>query len=207
DSEDGEENKKWQEAWSVVEAMAIFVRVGDGSLMFMADDGQIISETASQIARMVLAALAALESDGMLSGNSRSNVGWMIAMYITMASMFRDVSLIQGNRQLKAKLFKFWAGNFDLYLQAIAHRLNITIPDTENVSKNIEPTMPKGNGKDPSFAEYKRTSVAPGYAFRGAHRTKIRGDGLDITTWSSAERKQYNFDNKVPLPKKTIGSL
>ncbi|KAH7137627.1 hypothetical protein EDB81DRAFT_799764 [Dactylonectria macrodidyma] len=86
----------------------------------------------------------------MLCGNSHSNnVGWMIAMYIAMASMFRDVSLIQGNRQLKAKLFKFWAGNFDLYLQAIAHRLNITIPDTENVSKNIEPTIPKGNGKDP----------------------------------------------------------
>ncbi|KAH7111577.1 hypothetical protein EDB81DRAFT_925979 [Dactylonectria macrodidyma] len=98
------------------------------------------------------------------------------------------------------------------YLQAIAHRLNITIPDTENVSKNIEPTMPKGNGKDPwgwvrSFAQYKRTSVVPRYAFRGAHRRKIGGDGLDITTWSSAERKQYNSDDKDPLSQKTIESL
>ncbi|KAH7118260.1 hypothetical protein B0J13DRAFT_652218 [Dactylonectria estremocensis] len=50
DFDEAFKNKKWQEAWSVVEAMAIFVRVGDGSLMFMADDGQIISETASQIA-------------------------------------------------------------------------------------------------------------------------------------------------------------
>ncbi|KAH7137570.1 hypothetical protein EDB81DRAFT_799567 [Dactylonectria macrodidyma] len=213
DFDEAFKNKKWQEAWSVVEATAIFVRVGDGSLMFMADDGQIISETASQIARMVLAALAALESDGILSGNSHSNnVGWMIAMYIAMASMFRDLSLIQGNRQLKAKLFKFWAGNFDLYLQAIAHRLNITIPDTENVSKNIEHTMPKGNRKDPwgwvrSFAQYKRTSVVPRYAFRGEHRRTIGGDGLDITTWSSAERKQYNFDDKDPLSQKTIESL
>ncbi|KAH6971980.1 hypothetical protein EDB80DRAFT_302467 [Ilyonectria destructans] len=111
--------------------MAIFVRVGDGSLMFMADDGQMISETASQIARMVLAALAALESDGMLSANSHThsnNAGWMIAMYIAMASMFRDISLIQGNRHFKSKLFKFWARNFDIYLRAIAHQLNIAIP-------------------------------------------------------------------------------
>ncbi|KAH8659511.1 hypothetical protein BGZ61DRAFT_433606 [Ilyonectria robusta] len=213
DFDEAFKNKKWQEAWSVVEAMAIFVRAGDGSLMFIADEGQMISETASQIARMVLAALAALESDGMLSGNSHSNnAGWMIAMYIAMAAMFRDTSLIQGNRHLKSKLFKFWAGNFDLYLRAIAHRLNIAIPDTENASENIDPTMPKGNGKDPwgwarSFAEYKRTCVAPGYAFRGTHRRKIGGDGLDISTWSSAERKQYNFDNKDPLPRKTIESL
>ncbi|KAH6974674.1 hypothetical protein EDB80DRAFT_316617 [Ilyonectria destructans] len=38
------------------------------------------------------------------------------------------------------------------------------------------------------------------------HRRKIGGDGFDISTWSSAERKQYNFDNQDPLPK-TIKSL
>ncbi|KAK7425872.1 hypothetical protein QQZ08_007586 [Neonectria magnoliae] len=69
-------------------------------------------------------------------------------MYIALASMFRDISLFQGNRLFKSKLLKFWTGNFILYLRAITRRLNIAIPDTENASKNIDPTVPKENGKD-----------------------------------------------------------
>lgn len=45
------------------------------------------------------------------------------------------------------------------------------------------------------------------YAFRGTHRRAIGGDGLDISTWSNAERRHYAFDKKDPLPKDTVKNL
>lgn len=179
--------------------------------MFMADEGEMISQTAALISRAVLAALAALESEGMLGEDSPiKNAGWMIGVYMEIAHMFRDASLIEDMHESKAKTFKFSADNLDLYLGEIAHRLKLKIPEVQDATKGI--TMPKPDAKDPwgwtrSFADYKRTCVAPGYAFRGASRAAIGGDGLDISGWSSAERKEYSLKNKDPLPKEAQDNL
>lgn len=52
--------KQWREAWTVVEGLGMFMLVGAGSEMSMADGGDMVRRTAEQIVRMVLTELASI---------------------------------------------------------------------------------------------------------------------------------------------------
>ncbi|CAG9993052.1 unnamed protein product [Clonostachys byssicola] len=213
DFEEARHDKMWREAWAVTEAMALFMVIGAGGDMCMADDGDMIQATAHQIMRMALTSLAILESEGKLTeASSVKNIGWIIGLYLKMTDLFRDMGLAEEEPQpSKAKAFKFRYGNFELYLRVYARRCNVTIPDESSSPSDTDLTMPKESAKDPwswtrSFSEY-QGCFAPYYAYRGAHRRKVGGDGLDITTWTSAERKAASFDKKDPLNKTAIKNL
>jgi hypothetical protein len=42
---------------------------------------------------------------------------------------------------------------------------------------------------------------------RKAGKGAIGGDALDITTWTSAERKEFNFDGRDPFGAREIAAL
>ncbi|EFY91751.1 hypothetical protein MAC_02341 [Metarhizium acridum CQMa 102] len=205
--------KQWREAWSVVEGMALFILVGEGFGMCMADDGEMIRMTAAQLARMVLAALAMLDGEAQLANDTDTkNLGWMMALYQEMAKAMRQQGLLESAQPLNSKAFKFRAGNLSLYLQSYARRRGITVPGAADTANDTDLTMPKTDAKDPwgwarAFAAYRRECVAPVYAYRGWHRQAIGGDGLDISTWTSAERRVCAFDDKDPLPKDAVENL
>lgn len=205
--------QNWHEAWAVVEGTALFMLVGEGDDMCLADDGEMITTTVTQIARMVLTAVASLERSGQLANDSDTkNVGWVMALYQRLAQAMYDQGTLEEARPSTAKMFKFHAGNLQLYLQSYASRYGITMPGTADISGDANLTMPKGTVKDPwswvrSLSNYRRECVAPWYAFRGGYRDNIGGDGLDISTWDSEERKEHNFDKEDPLPKDAIEML
>ncbi|OAQ60885.1 hypothetical protein VFPPC_01928 [Pochonia chlamydosporia 170] len=70
DFEEAYKAQQWREAWAVVEAMALFMLVGEGHTMCMADDGEMIEKTVAQITRMVLAALAVLDGRAQLADDT-----------------------------------------------------------------------------------------------------------------------------------------
>lgn len=205
--------QQWREAWAVVEGLALFMLVDQGEMMYMADDGEMIKTTTAQMARMVLAMLAILDNEGQLTNNSDTkNIGWVMALYLELATSLQDQGVLEDARPSKAKTFKFNADNLSLYLQSYASRCGITMPGVANISKDANLTMLKVDAKDPwgwtsSFSKYRSGCVAPRYAFRGSHRGVIGGDGLDISTWTSAERKKHAFDKKDPLPKDAAKNL
>lgn len=205
DFDEAFKSKDWQEARAVIEGMSLFMIMGDGSMIAMADDGDMMRQTAAQIVRMALTALSALgdEAQGAEEVYKKST-GFLTALYLQVTELFRDSSLLDDSEPSKAKTFKFSADNADLYLLNLAKRHGVTVPDVE-IESDIDITMPKDTAKDPwnwakSFAEYQHSCVAPMYAYRGSNRARIRGDGLDITTWTAAERKKASFDGKDPLP-------
>lgn len=213
DFDEAYNGKRWLEAWSVLEGLGLFMLKGDGNMMCMADDSSRIEETAVQIARMSLALLAALEEAKILTTEGSStipNVGLVIAILLQVIESLREQGLLEDVKPTKAKTFKFNASNVDIYLRAIARKCNITIPKVDDMAEDEIITLPGSGSKDPwgwtkSFTAYSKST--PGVGYRGAQRTTIGGDYLDISSWSSAERKKASFDKKDPLPRDIVKKL
>lgn len=203
--------QQWRESWAVVEGMALFMLVGEGNTMCMADDGDMIEETAEQIVRMVLTALALLEHKAQLANDTDiKNLSWVMGLYQEVAKSMQGQGLL--DKAPTSNIEKFHAGDLNLYLQAYAHRCSITLPGVADASTEAGITMPSMDAKDPwdwatTFSNYQLVCEPPGYAYRGTHRRSIGGDGLDISTWTSAERKRHAFDHKDPLPRGTAKKL
>ena len=219
DFDEAFKTRNWWAMWFVLESFVMFMQFGDGELMYMGDDGLMVKETVAQAARMVMAGLASLEIFHRLDDDDDdeayiSNVGWIIRLYLEMATSWRVMDLIGPAKATKPKNFNFRPNNIDLYLRAYATRCGIAVPDmkAEDLAKDTNLTLPNKDGSDPwnwaqSFAKYRRECVAPIYAFRGHARRVIGGDGLDITRWHPEERKHCHFENKDPLSAEEIGKL
>lgn len=185
----------WREAWAVLEGLALFYMLGNGGAMSMADDGERIQRAAELIARMMLAGLAMLEAEGQLTKDSDvKNIGWMIALYLEMADEFRETDLVGDVSPSRAKTFKFNADNIDLYLASYAKRCDIILPGKDEMLDDENIAMPKADVKDPWGWKNAFKNYAGG-------KKVIGGDDLDITTWSSADRKRYAFKKEDPLPR------
>ncbi|KAF5127127.1 hypothetical protein E5D57_008055 [Metarhizium anisopliae] len=203
--------QQWREAWTIVGGMALFMVVGEGHTICMADDGEMTEKTAAQIARMVLAALAILDGKVQLADDTDTkNLGWMMALYQEMANSMQEQGLLGDAHPLNPKMFKFRAGNLNLYLQSYAYRCGITVPGVADISKDTDITMPKMTARPMGLGEdlfELPAHVRSTYAFRGTHRRAIGGDGLDISTWTNLERRHYAFDKKDPLANDTVKTL
>jgi len=205
--------QQWRESWAVVEGLALFMLVGEGDSMCLADDGEMIEKTAEQIARMVLAALAMLDGKAQLAdATDIKNLGWVMALYQEMAKSMQGQGLLDDVQPSDLETFEFHASSLDLYLQAYANRCGIVVPGVADISADCAITMPDMTAKDPwgwatSFSNYQRMCIPPGFAAHGTQERTIGGDGLDISTWTSADRKRHAFDHKDPLPRGTVKKL
>ena len=212
DFDEAYKSNDWREAWAVVEGMSLFLQLGPGTQMSMADDGELIQQTAAEIARMVLTALSLLDTNGKLVNDGEvKNIGWMIQLYQRIARDFRSQGLLEDACPSKAATFKFNADNMDLYLQAYAKERSITVPDSG--VEDVDIKMPKLDTKDPwawakSFPKHKREATPAGAFFRAPGSAPFGGDGWDITTWAPKDRKAAAFEKgKDPVPASMIKKL
>ncbi len=53
---------------------------------------------------------------------------------------------------------------------------------------------------------YTKSGVC-GFGLWSSKKPRIGGDNMDITAWSSFERKRYHFGNQDPLTKREIRAL
>lgn len=200
-------------AWAVVEGMALFMLLGSGGDMCLADDSDSVAETVGQICRMVLAALSMLYDKGNDKGKFTDgaivhNLGWMLSLYLRIAEEMRGSSVLDRAATSIPKTFKFRAGNIDLYLQAFAKHLGVKVHGAADAPEDGDERvkMPKLGGKDPwgwdkSFFTFKKDYSTPDFGLGGDKFPTIGGDKLDISAWSSAERKKHSFNKKDPFPK------
>ncbi|KAG9254111.1 uncharacterized protein F5Z01DRAFT_674427 [Emericellopsis atlantica] len=189
--------EEWREMWALVESIVLFIEVGGGADMCMADDGERVQELAASIARLVLTTLSTLEShDQLKEGSDIRNLGWMMSLTHAMSGTLREMNVMGPTAPSKAKAFKFNPDNLDLYVCAFAHRHSITIPGVseDDMAEAAHMAMPKAGAKDHW-----------GWT-RGSARV-AGGDRFDITTMSSAERKEAAFDEKDPIPAKVMESI
>ncbi|KFA45659.1 hypothetical protein S40293_11328 [Stachybotrys chartarum IBT 40293] len=188
------------ETWPIIEGLALFMLVGGGRIMCESDDQEMVQKTVDQIARMVLSGFALVEHRNQVK--SAKNAGWVVSLYAEFAKQMRQADLMEEHHMGKTKAFKFRAGNLDLYLRTYAKRWGFTIPDAVDDSLDLDQlTLPSSTGRDPwgwkrTFPGYAGYCSAPLYAFRGEKRQGIGGDGLDVTSWTKAERKRVTYGGK-----------
>ncbi|GKT84569.1 hypothetical protein CT0861_07009 [Colletotrichum tofieldiae] len=190
--------------------MVPFIWYLSGGDFAMADDGEFCSQTARLIGNLFLATLARLEREGVLTPDSEvKDLGNVMAGMLKVAAAFRGFSLLEDETQIKKskkRPFPFIAEKFDNYVAAYAKKHGITLRGVpglkgllEDVDDDVELPTAEEHGEDPwgwaaAFSEYKS-------------KKKIGGDDLDITSWSSAERKRHAFNKKDPLGKKEIDAI
>ncbi|KAK0615358.1 hypothetical protein B0T17DRAFT_657547 [Bombardia bombarda] len=220
----------WKEQWAVCEGMAFFLLTGFASPFFGVDDGELVSHTYELIGRLFVSMLAQLERDGRLGKDSEvQNLGLIMALFMRLAADARDYGCLQESEEEPIgpkKDKKTWCPHaFDNQVLAYARKYDVKLvgpSDMEDLIENCEqeadlpkPESNKGPKADPfgfveALASYKseRGGIA---AFLSSRKKSgsavIGGDYLDITTWSSAERKEKAFAKKDPLGKAQIDAI
>ncbi|PYI09786.1 hypothetical protein BO78DRAFT_458957 [Aspergillus sclerotiicarbonarius CBS 121057] len=195
----------WWGMWAVCEALGWI------------DDGGILDETNVLYEHMFIAMLAELEKQGQLGPNSDvRNLGFIMGMYASEAtntpSEYDDPDTQPGSGTYYGEIFV-------QYLAAYATRRNVTIHGPSDLDESIakaeevtdpeDVVFPTGN-KDPwkwvaAMKAYEKRNK--GVAFGASRKSNVGGDSLDITTFSSAERKRKSFTKTDPLTPDMIKSI
>lgn len=152
------------------------------------------------IGLMFCTMLATLDREGLLKADSEvKSLGVVMAAFIRLIVGIGPDFGIQG-------------GGLDKRVLAYAKKHNIELKGLFDIESKLEEPkaeadmleLPASDAKegDPwvwkqALAQYKKKYGRPG----------IGGDHLDITTWTSAERKKASFDKKDPMNKKMIDAI
>lgn len=151
--------------------------------------------------RLFLTMLARLEREQLLQDQSPEvrNLGLIMALFIKLGSDMVEGSLLADDEEETVKKsspkFKFNPSDFPSHILAYANKFAITLQGLSNIDVLVaeldtDAKLP-AISDDPWAWDTALKAYSKSYAVKG----KIGGDSLDITSWSSAERKQY-----VPIP-------
>ncbi|KAK4242861.1 hypothetical protein C8A03DRAFT_28860 [Achaetomium macrosporum] len=220
----------YKEQWVVCEALAFFLQTETSWAVTRIDDGDGVEAVFQLIGRLFMSMLALLEREKLLAKDSEiKNLGLIMALFMSWARDSRPYGLLEESKQESlgpAKDKKKWEPHaFDSLVLAYARKYGIDLVGPYDIGKAIkeaqgdadlpDPASNTGNADPFSFAKelkkYKkeRGGVTAFLAGAAGSRAKvpIGGDSLDITTWTSAERKRKSFDKKDPLGKKEIDAI
>ncbi|KAH2923232.1 hypothetical protein KXW15_004449 [Aspergillus fumigatus] len=180
----------WKEQWAVCEASAMLymsdalgpLNTADPPLFdYSIDDSSAVYATLVLAGRTFLAMLAQLEHLDLLKPDSET--------------------------------FTFVRSNFPSHILAYAKKYNIKLvgpTDIDEVVEDLEDGAELPERDEKPFGDPWNLSGATEEYFdnytgyydgRKGWKTRPGGDTLDITTWSSADRKKASFDGKDPLGK------
>lgn len=143
---------------------------------------------------MFLTMLATLERHDLLKPDSEvKSLGTLMALYIRLTN--EDF---------------FEAKDFDARVFAYAAKHNIQLRGLSGIEDHVESLKAsKVNLPDPGERNDDPWDWAKSWKayVKGMAPEKPGGDSLDVTTWSSAERKKYHFANQDPLDKPTRDAI
>jgi hypothetical protein len=226
----------WRPMWAVVEATALFFASGRGTEFCMVEDGDMAIHTATMVGRMLVTALATLETRGALdpkAANGAPNVPVMMALMLKVADRLRCSSVLESDKTEKMHPIarkKTWVPDrFDRLVLAYARKHGIEPAGPKGIKKVVEECdaqreadgeddvqLPDDDIKDTfgwamELKILKRRGTAGSFFTSGMKRGStwkgIGGDYFDLTTWPSAERKKKAFDEKDPLSKAQIKQI
>jgi hypothetical protein len=162
---------------------------------------------------MFLTMLANLDSKDLLRPDSEvKNLGLVMGLYVLLAKHWRGMSALPDHWptlpidrnvalfDLQTSIYARLAGIEMVVPGAV--NMEYLRAQTESFAAD-EPALPVNReAKDPWM--WSRTLTRYGRDFG---RPKIGGDSCDITTWTSAKRKQASFDHKDPISAKHLKAL
>ncbi|KAI1753656.1 hypothetical protein F4782DRAFT_64443 [Xylaria castorea] len=199
----------WREQWAICECVAHWLLHPASASLTGIDDGDTVHETLHLVGRMFLAMLAQLDELGLVGdATAVKSLGCTMAMYMALASDMRKCNALEDYPRDKPKTAakKFQPDYFDDAVLAYANKRGVMLRGPEDIEEVIaeaigDVNLPAKKAKDPWGwkADFKKYTKSQG--------GKIGGDHHDITTWSSAERKEASFDKKDPIRKKDIDAL
>ncbi|GIJ98243.1 hypothetical protein Aspvir_000358 [Aspergillus viridinutans] len=209
----------WQEQWAVCEATAMLYMSDALAPLNFVDDADAVYATLVLAGRMFLAMLAKLEHLNLLTPDSEvKNLGFIMASYIKLAATEDILDLHDITDEVKKnngtdETITFVRSDFPSHILAYAKKYNIKLVGPTGIDKIIEdlddeaevPERDEEPFGDPwNFADASE-EYADNHACchngRKGFKSQLGGDTLDITTWSSADRKKASFDGKDPLGK------
>ncbi|KAF4261541.1 hypothetical protein CNMCM8812_000726 [Aspergillus fumigatus] len=183
------------------------------------DDSSAVYATLVLAGRTFLAMLAQLEHLDLLKPDSEvKNLGFIMALYIKLAATEDIIDLEDVIDEIKKnngtdETFTFVRSNFPSHILAYAKKYNIKLvgpTDIDEVVEDLEDGAELPERDEKPFGDPWNLSGATEEYFdnytgyydgRKGWKTRPGGDTLDITTWSSADRKKASFDGKDPLGK------
>ncbi|KAH8892352.1 hypothetical protein GQ53DRAFT_686303 [Thozetella sp. PMI_491] len=218
----------WKEQWIVCQA-AVYFLLSDYMIgpMMGCDDPERVESTLRLVGQAFLSMLSKLHAQKLLAENSEvQNLGHTMALYVKMAAHMRQSNFLvdsvdtppakavakkgKAAKDDNAAVFIYDSNRFDDYVLAYANKFAIPLvgpPDIDELCADCDITValptPKDDNADVwswalSIKHYERCY---GVSRPGSKAVGIGGDALDITTWTSAERKKASFDNRDPLGK------
>lgn len=144
----------------------------------------------------------------MLSDNSEvKDLGLIMGVFIKVANDVREYGVLGGDEKFE---------RFDDYVLAYAKKFGVTLRGPKNLDKltaECEGTvkLPVATAAKPDvwsvYTAVNNYRKQNGGMSGPRSPAKIGGDHYDVTSMSSAERKQAAFDKKEPLPKEILQAL
>ncbi|KAI8630713.1 hypothetical protein F5Y19DRAFT_32367 [Xylariaceae sp. FL1651] len=201
---------EWREQWAVCEATVHFLLCRTGLRYSQIDDGECAIATSQLVGRMFLAMLAQLDDLGLVGdGTEVKSLGCTMAMYMALASDMRECSVLDEERKAYRGKKALQPDHFEDAILSYANKRGVTLCGPDNIEELMaaavgEVGLPAKDSKDPwawkaQLKKYMKNYEKVTTIAYGTTTSPIGGDGLDITTWTPAERKAKNFDNKDPI--------
>ncbi|KAK1753692.1 hypothetical protein QBC47DRAFT_326192 [Echria macrotheca] len=218
-----------KEQWAVCEALGLLLACGRGMEMSMIDDGELFEKTLLLVGHLFLSMLARLERENLLSKDSEIlNLGTIMAIYMMIAA--QTDGGFQANPPKESigpkKDGKNWRPTeFPSHILAYARKYDIELVGPHNIEELVSeakedadlPVPESNTGAKADPFGFEKALKAYSLRYRGvtqflskrkkAGKTPIGGDALDITSWTSAERKASAYDGKDPFGAKEIAAL
>ncbi|KAK4133942.1 hypothetical protein BT67DRAFT_381493 [Trichocladium antarcticum] len=217
----------YKEQWAVCEGTAFFLKTDLAAAITRIDDGETVDATFQLIGRLFLSMLATLERENLLGKDSPiPNLGLIMAIFMTLPSDLAPYGLLDDSKKEAigpAKDKKKWQPHtFHHQILAYARKYDIDLVGPHNIADAVAEAEPDADlpapasntGKADPFGFAKGLKAytnqcggITGFMVGKTPRTPIGGDTLDITTWTSDERKRKSFDKKDPLGKAEIDAI
>ncbi|KAF9889062.1 hypothetical protein FE257_008039 [Aspergillus nanangensis] len=192
----------WKEQWVICAAMSQFATGGSFDPIMMVDDGRGLMVLLSLVGRMFLSMLATLKEQKLLQpGSEIKDLAQVMTSWIELIETWEIKNYDEEEEEVP---------DFRAIIWTYAKTHGITLPLESKFTDTLEEVGELPAGKDPwrfaaIFKEYQRVHARSYY--NTGKKARIGGDSLDITTWSSAARKEGSFTGKDPLGKKEMDAI
>ncbi|KAL5043050.1 hypothetical protein BDW71DRAFT_188819 [Aspergillus fruticulosus] len=203
-----EAKDNWKEQWAVCQALPFYWMSG-AFMPFLMIDADSVKSTFRLLGQMFLTMLATFESRNLLKPDSEvKNVGMVMALYLSLADELREYFESDDDGQPDFS-------RFDHYILAYAKKYNMELQGPSKTDELVEAIededdevkLPAPSADPWNWDKAYKTYAKEYGAISMIQKKGMGGDSFDITSWTSARRKQYSFSKKDPLGKEEMNAI